>query len=59
MILRLGTREVDLGFRAPPRLQAYVAPPVLTRELVPGLAAELDVALISIDPTWVIVPAGS
>lgn len=40
-------------------INAYVVPPVLTRELVVGLAAQLDVALISIDPTWVIVPAGS
>jgi len=40
-------------------IDAYVLPPVLTRELVPGLVAQLDVALISIDPTWVIVPVGS
>lgn len=40
-------------------INAYVMPPVLTRELVPGLVAQLDVALISIDPTWVITPAGS
>jgi hypothetical protein len=40
-------------------INAYVLPPVLTRELVPGLAAELEVALVSIDPAWVITPVGS
>ena len=40
-------------------IDAYVLPPVLTRELVPGLVAQLDIALISIDPAWVITPAGS
>jgi hypothetical protein len=40
-------------------INAYVVPPVLTRELVPGLVAQIEVALISIDPTWVITPAGS
>jgi alpha-L-rhamnosidase len=32
----LGTREVDLGFRAPPRLQAYMAPPVRVLEELPA-----------------------
>lgn len=40
-------------------IDAYVQPPVLVRELVPGLVAELEVALVSVDPSWVIVPAGS
>jgi hypothetical protein len=40
-------------------IDAYVLPPVLVREQVPGLVAELEVALVSIDPTWVITPAGS
>lgn len=40
-------------------IDAYVLPPVLIREQVPSLVAELEVALVSIDPSWVIVPAGS
>lgn len=40
-------------------INAYVDPPVLVRELVPSLVAELDVALVSIDPTWELAPAGS
>jgi len=35
-------------------INAYVLPPVLTRELVPSLVAEIEVALVSIDPAWVI-----
>lgn len=51
--------SADLEDGATATINAYVMPPVLTRELVPGLAAQLEVALISIDPTWVITPAGS
>lgn len=51
--------SADLEDGSTATINAYVVPPVLTRELVPGLAAELDVALVSIDPSWVITPAGS
>lgn len=40
-------------------IAARVVPPVLTREVVPGLRYEFDVALESVDPEWVITPAGS
>ena len=33
-----GTREVDLGFHAPPRLQAYTAPPIRVTEALPAQA---------------------
>lgn len=32
----LGQREIDLGFRAPPRLQAYPAPPIRIIEELPA-----------------------
>jgi hypothetical protein len=32
----LGTRTVDLGFRAPPRMQAYAAPPIRITEELPA-----------------------
>lgn len=38
-------------------IDAYVQPPVLLRELVESLVGNLDVSLISIDPSWVITPA--
>lgn len=34
----LGTREVDLGFKAPPKLQAYSAPPIRITEELPARA---------------------
>ena len=38
---RRGEREVELGFQAPPRLQAYAAPPIrVTEELVPRAVTE-------------------
>lgn len=40
-------------------INADVVPPVLVREVVPALYYELDVALESVDPDWVITPAGS
>lgn len=40
-------------------IDAYVLPPVIVREQLASLVAELEVALVSIDPTWVITPAGS
>lgn len=40
-------------------ISARVEPPVLVKEVVAGLYFEFDVALESIDPTWVITPVGS
>lgn len=40
-------------------INARVVPPILVKELVPGLRYELDVALESVDPDWVIEAAGS
>lgn len=40
-------------------ISARVMPPILVLEIVPGLRYEFDVALESVDPAWVITPAGS
>lgn len=40
-------------------IEVRVIPPVLTDETVPGLAADLNVALRSVDPTWSIADEGS
>jgi hypothetical protein len=38
-------------------IDAYVVPPVLTRERLASLVAQVDVSLTSLDPAWVITPA--
>lgn len=40
-------------------LNVRVEPPVLVREQPAGLGATIDVDLRSVDPSWVITPAGS
>lgn len=54
-----GTLAARLPDGATATIEALVLPPVLVREVIPGLYYELDVALESVDPAWVITPAGS
>lgn len=53
------TLSATLADGATAEIAVRVIPPVLVNEVIPGLRLEFDVALESVDPEWVITPAGS
>ncbi len=53
------TLEATLADGSTAEIQVHVIPPVMVNEVIPGLRLEFDVALESVDPEWVITPAGS